>query len=53
MKLGPVDPGHRDDRPKHEVMADRYAAERMVDLSYLVDLMRVSPTHPAGPRKRR
>jgi hypothetical protein len=42
-ELGHVDLAHRDDRPKHEVMADRYAAEHMVDPDRLVDLMRWSP----------
>jgi len=42
-ELGHVDLGHRDDRPKHEVMADRYAADHMVDPEHLVDLMRWSP----------
>jgi hypothetical protein len=42
-ELGHVDLGHRDDRPKHEVMADRYAANNMVDPEHLVDLMRWSP----------
>jgi len=42
-ELGHDDRGHRNDRPKHEVMADRYAAERMVDPELLVDLMRWSP----------
>jgi hypothetical protein len=35
--------GHRDDRPKHEVAADRYAANNMVDPEHLVDLTRWSP----------
>lgn len=42
-ELGHVDLGHRDDRPKHEVMADRYAAENMIDPTLLVDMMRWSP----------
>lgn len=35
--------GHRDDRPKHEVMADRYAAEAMIDYDECVDTMRWCP----------
>lgn len=42
-ELGHADLGHRDDRPKHEVMADRYAAENMVDPVQLVDLMAWTP----------
>jgi hypothetical protein len=42
-ELGHSELGHRDDRPKHEVMADRYAAENMVDPEQLLDLMRWSP----------
>jgi hypothetical protein len=38
-ELGHVDLDHRDDRPKHEVMADGYAAEHMIDPDRLVDLM--------------
>jgi len=48
-----VDLGHRDDRPKHEVMVERDAANHMVDPVHLVDLMRWSPdpsrwTHEVG-----
>lgn len=35
--------GHRDDRPKHEAQADRYAAERLIDPDHLEDLMRWVP----------
>jgi len=42
-ELGHADLGHRDSRPKHEVMADRYAAENMVDPDELLDLMKWSP----------
>lgn len=35
--------GHTDDRPKHEVQADRYAAERLIDPGELQDLMRWAP----------
>jgi Zn-dependent peptidase ImmA (M78 family) len=31
--------GHRDDRPKHEVLADRLAAENLIDHGELVDLL--------------
>lgn len=34
---------HIDDRPKHEVMADRYAAENLIDHEELVDLMKWTP----------
>lgn len=30
--------GHRDDRPKHEVLADRFAAERLIDRNNLLEL---------------
>jgi hypothetical protein len=39
-ELGHVDLGQRDDRPKHEVAAHRYADNKMVDPEHLVDLMR-------------
>ena len=42
-EIGHADLGHWNSRPKHEVMADRYAAERMVDPEQLADLMRWSP----------
>jgi Zn-dependent peptidase ImmA (M78 family) len=42
-ELGHACLGHRDDRPKHEVQADRFAAERLVDGERLVDLMRGTP----------
>lgn len=35
--------GHEDDRPKHEVQADRYAAERLIDRLELEDVMRWAP----------
>jgi len=41
--IGHADLGHRDDRPKHEVQADRYAAENLIDYDELVDLMRWTP----------
>jgi Zn-dependent peptidase ImmA (M78 family) len=34
--------GHEDDRPKHEVQANRWAAERLIDHNEVVDLMRWS-----------
>jgi hypothetical protein len=42
-EIGHADLGHRDDRPKHEVMADRYAADHMIDADELVDLMKWTP----------
>ncbi|WIE54199.1 ImmA/IrrE family metallo-endopeptidase [Curtobacterium sp. MCBD17_003] len=42
-ELGHACLGHRDDRPKHEVMADRFAAENMINRDELVDLMKWSP----------
>ena len=38
-ELGHATYGHRDDRPKHEVQADRFAAEHMVDATALKELM--------------
>lgn len=35
--------GHVDDRPKHEVQADRYAAENLIDLDECRQLMRWTP----------
>lgn len=35
--------GHRDDRPKHEVMADRRAAAWMIDYDECVDTMKWCP----------
>lgn len=35
--------GHEDDRPKHEVQADRYAAERLIDPDELAEIMRWAP----------
>lgn len=42
-ELGHACLGHHDDRRKHEVQADRFAAENMIDREQLVDLMRWSP----------
>lgn len=38
-ELGHACYGHRDDRPKHEVQADRYAAEHMIDITMLRELI--------------
>lgn len=35
--------GHRDDRPKHEVQADRLAAENLIDHDEIMDAMRWVP----------
>lgn len=42
-EIAHADLGHRDDRPKHEVMADRYAAEHMVDVDTLNELIKWTP----------
>lgn len=42
-EIAHADLGHRDDRPKHEVLADRYAAERLVDVDRLADLIAWTP----------
>lgn len=42
-ELGHAEYGHRDDRPKHEVQADRYAAENLIDYNECVDLMKWTP----------
>lgn len=42
-ELGHAELGHRDDRPKHEVMADRYAAENLIDHDRLLDVIRWTP----------
>lgn len=34
---------HRDDNPKHEVLADRRAAGQMIDLEQCLDTMRWAP----------
>jgi len=39
-ELGHANFAHRDDRPKHEVQADRYAAENMIDHAEIIDLMK-------------
>lgn len=35
--------GHRDDRPKHEVQADRLAADNLIDANEIQDAMRWAP----------
>jgi Zn-dependent peptidase ImmA (M78 family) len=35
--------GHRDDRPKHEVQADRYAASRLIDYDECLEVMKGMP----------
>jgi Zn-dependent peptidase ImmA (M78 family) len=42
-ELGHVELGHRDDRPKHEVLADRFAAENLVDPDRLLELIDWAP----------
>ena len=42
-ELGHVSLGHRDDRPKHEVMADRWAAHQLVDASRFSELVTWMP----------
>jgi Zn-dependent peptidase ImmA (M78 family) len=42
-ELGHAVLGHRDDRPKHEVMADRYAANNLLVLEEVVDAMKTAP----------
>lgn len=37
-ELGHACLGHRDDRPKHEVLADRFAAARLIDHDHLLEL---------------
>lgn len=39
-ELGHAELGHPDDRPKHEVQADRYAAERLIDEDQALELCR-------------
>jgi Zn-dependent peptidase ImmA (M78 family) len=34
---------HRDSRPKHEIQADRYASENLIDYDELVELMKWTP----------
>lgn len=42
-EIAHADLGHRDDRPKHEVLANRYAAEHMIDSDHFADLVRWTP----------
>lgn len=42
-ELGHAELGHDDDRPKHEVMADRYAATNLIDLDECRRTMRWAP----------
>lgn len=41
-ELGHACLGHRDDRPKHELAADRFAARHLVDPDHLADVHRIS-----------
>ena len=38
-ELGHAELGHRDDRPKHEVLANRFAAENLVDRAHYLELL--------------
>lgn len=42
-ELGHACLGHEDDRPKHEVMADRFAAGNMINLDECRDVMQWAP----------
>lgn len=42
-EIGHAVHGHLDDGPRNEAVADRYAAERLVDRDHLLDLMVWSP----------
>jgi Zn-dependent peptidase ImmA (M78 family) len=42
-EIGHADLGHRDDRPKHETLADRYAAEHLIDPDRLRDVAQWTP----------
>ena len=42
-ELGHANLGHRDDRPKHEVMADRWAAEALVNAERFRELVTWTP----------
>lgn len=42
-ELGHVVHGHRDDRPKHEVQADRWAATQLIDLDHCREVMEWVP----------
>lgn len=42
-EIAHADLGHRDSRPKHEVLADRYAAEHLVDHDLFSELVEWTP----------
>lgn len=42
-ELGHAVLGHHDDRPKHEALADRYAANNLLTLEEVVDAMQWAP----------
>ena len=42
-ELGHAELAHRDDRPKHEMLADRYAAENLIDADLFRDLVAWTP----------
>lgn len=42
-EIGHADLGHRDDRPKHELQADRFAARRLIRPDELRDVAAASP----------
>ena len=42
-ELGHVEYAHRDDRPKHEIQADRYAVDNLIDLDECREMMKWSP----------
>ena len=42
-ELGHAHYEHRDDRPKHELQADRFAAERLIDPGELKEVAATSP----------
>jgi Zn-dependent peptidase ImmA (M78 family) len=42
-EIGHADLGHRDGRPKHELLADRYAAEHLIDPERLRDVAQWTP----------
>lgn len=42
-ELGHALNGHHDDRAKHEVIADRFAAEQLVHRTTLIELMGMTP----------
>lgn len=44
-ELGHATLGHPDDRPKHEMQADRVAAENLIHHDELIEIMRWTPHH--------